>query len=123
MGTDILTTAFRSHTDGSVKFTRRMAIALADMGGTTPRQLVLRCERLGLLKPGSWGWLAVNGGITADQVEEVRASHAHYPLSSRSSRRTGCRATDGVPMIGGVRVKPEPDQDEEAEPADPTRHP
>ncbi|MDH2400150.1 hypothetical protein QCM77_09375 [Bradyrhizobium sp. SSUT18] len=43
----MLTAAFRSHTAGQNKFIRRMVIALADMYGTTPRQLVLRCERLG----------------------------------------------------------------------------
>lgn len=33
---DTLAAAFRSYTDGSAKFTRLMAIALADMDGTTP---------------------------------------------------------------------------------------
>lgn len=31
-----LAAAFRSYTDGPAKFTRLMAIALADMDGTTP---------------------------------------------------------------------------------------
>lgn len=74
MDVETLTAAFRSHIDGSAKFTRRMAIVLADMDGSTPRQLVLRCERLGLLKPNSWEWFVANGGITADQVDEVRAA-------------------------------------------------
>lgn len=74
MDMDTLSAAFAVHTTGQTSFTRRMAITLADMDGTTPRQLVLRCERLGLLKPGSWDWFAHHGGITAAQIEEVRAS-------------------------------------------------
>lgn len=69
-----LSAAFATHTAGSTTFTRRMVIALADMDGTTPQQLVRRCERLGLLKPGSWEWFADNGGITRAQIKEVRAS-------------------------------------------------
>jgi hypothetical protein len=71
MDMDALTAAFRSHTEGQEKFTRRMAIALARMDGTTPKQLVLRCERLQLLKPGSWDWFSENGGITREQIDEV----------------------------------------------------
>lgn len=77
-----LSAAFAAHTAGSTVFTRRMAIALADMDATTPRQLVLRCERLGLLKPGSWEWFSDNGGITPAQVEEVRASQTSPNLTS-----------------------------------------
>jgi hypothetical protein len=72
MDMDALTAAFRAHKEGQTKFTRRMAIVLADMDGTTPKQLVRRCERLGLLREGSWDWFAANGGITADHIEEVR---------------------------------------------------
>lgn len=68
MDMDTLTAAFKSHVTGSTKFTRRMAIALSEMDGTTPRQLVLRCERLGLLHPGSWEWFVENGGITKDHI-------------------------------------------------------
>lgn len=72
MDMDTLRAAFDSHKAGSTKFTRRMAIALADMDGTTAKQLVLRLERLGLLKEGSWEWFAENGGITSEHVREVR---------------------------------------------------
>lgn len=72
MDMDVLTAAFNSHKAGQTKFTRRMAIALAAMDGTTPKQLVLRCERLGLLKEGSWDWFAANGGITHDHIDQVR---------------------------------------------------
>jgi hypothetical protein len=68
---DTLTAAFKSHTEGSTKFTRRMAIALATMDGTTPRQLVTRCERLGLLRSGSWDWFVENGGITSEHIRAV----------------------------------------------------
>ncbi len=71
MDMDALTAAFNAHKQGQTKFTRRMAINLARMDGTTPKQLVLRCERLGLLKSGSWDWFVVNGGITKNQIDEV----------------------------------------------------
>ena len=74
MDMDTLTAAFNAHKHGQTKFTRRMAINLAHMDGTTPKQLVLRCERLGLLKRGSWDWFAANGGITQDQIREVRGA-------------------------------------------------
>jgi hypothetical protein len=79
MDMDALTAAFKGHTEGQEKFTRRMAIVLADMDGTTPKQLVLRCERLGLLKPGSWEWFKDNGGITDEQVKEVRIDRDRCP--------------------------------------------
>lgn len=69
-----LSAAFRSHVQDSDKFTRRMAIALAEMDGTTPRQLVLRCERLKLLKKGSWDWFAENGGITRDHIDLAKST-------------------------------------------------
>ena len=74
MDMNTLTAAFNAHKQGQTKFTRRMAINLAHMDGTTPKQLVLRCERLGLLKRGSWDWFAANGGITQDQIREVRGA-------------------------------------------------
>lgn len=70
---DLLESAFRAHTEGQTKFTRRMAIAIADMLGETPRQIVLRLERMGLLKRGSWDWFADNGGITKENIAEARA--------------------------------------------------
>lgn len=77
MDMNTLSAAFRSHVQDSDKFTRRMAIALSEMDDTIPRQLVLRRERLGLLKEGSWDWFAENGGITKDHIEQ-----AHQPLSA-----------------------------------------
>lgn len=85
MDMDALSAAFQAHTAGQSNFTRRMAIALAHMDGTTPRQLVIRCERLGLLKQGSWDWFAHYGGITREQIAEVLGSGADAP----SSRSTG----------------------------------
>jgi hypothetical protein len=74
MDNETLTAAFRAHVHSSDRFTRRMAIRIADMDGTTPRQLILRCERLGLLKPGSWDWFVANGGITNDHLREARCA-------------------------------------------------
>lgn len=76
MDMDTFTAAFNAHKAGQTKFTRRMVIALADMDGTTPKQAVLRCERLGLLKEGSWDWFAANGGITHDHIREARETPA-----------------------------------------------
>ena len=84
---DTLSAAFAAHTAGSDKFTRRMAVILADMDGTTPRQLVLRCERLGLLRCGSWEWFRENGGINADHVREAR-NQAPSPESEYGEGRT-----------------------------------
>jgi hypothetical protein len=77
MDAEVFRAAFEAHTSDRVRgepnfFTRRMAILLADMDGTKPRDAVLRCEALGLLKAGAWSWFARNGGITAAQVEQVR---------------------------------------------------
>ncbi len=71
-----LAEAYRAHVAGQTHFTRRMVIALADMAGETPRQIVLRCERLGLCRPGSWDWFVSNGGITKAHIAECRAALA-----------------------------------------------
>lgn len=78
MDADVFCSAFEAHTAGRVRgepnfFTRRMAIILAAMDGTTPREAVRRCEQLGLLKAGAWSWFARNGGITVAQIEQVRS--------------------------------------------------
>lgn len=77
MDAEVFRAAFEAHTAGRVRgepnfFTRRMAIILAEMDGTNPRDAVLRCEDLGLLKVGAWSWFVQNGGITPAQVEQVR---------------------------------------------------
>ncbi len=66
-----LAAAFQAHRDGASCFSRRMAIVLAHMDGSRPRELVQRCEKIGLLKAGSWQWFLDNGGITAAQVRQV----------------------------------------------------
>lgn len=71
-----LRAAFDAHTTGQDKFTRRMAIAIADMVGMRPMSLIWRLEKLGLLKSGSWDWFRHYGGITADHVNEARATRA-----------------------------------------------
>lgn len=85
MDADVFCAAFEAHTAGRVRgeanfFTRRMAVILADMDGTRPREAVLRCEELGLLKAGAWSWFARNGGITVAQIEQVRSERVtHVP--------------------------------------------
>lgn len=73
MDDDALRAAFAAHKEGQTKFTRRMAIAIADMAQMRPMSLVWRLEKLGLLKRGSWEWFKANGGITHDHIVEVRA--------------------------------------------------
>lgn len=53
-------------------FTRRMAVTLADMFGAGPMTMVLRLERMGLVRQGSFDWFKANGGITRDHVDQVR---------------------------------------------------
>ena len=76
MNDDELRAAFKAHTEGADKFTRRMAIAIADMAEMKPMSLVWRLEKMGLLRRGSWDWFQMNGGITADHVAVARASRA-----------------------------------------------
>jgi hypothetical protein len=73
MDDESIRAAFNAHKEGSDKFTRRMAIHIADMAGMKPMSLVWRLEKLGLLKRGSWEWFKMNGGITRDHIAEVRA--------------------------------------------------
>lgn len=86
MDRQALEAAFRAHTEGQTQFTRRMAITIALMADDTPRQIVLRLERLGLLKRGSWDWFVANGGITRTQIDEVRAT-----IRARSEDATDAR--------------------------------
>lgn len=74
MTDDDLKIAFAAHVAGQSHFTRRMAIALADMADVPVRALVQRCERLGLVKDGTWDWFVSNGGITRDHLVEARSS-------------------------------------------------
>jgi hypothetical protein len=74
-----LAVLFNLHTADASHFTRRMAIRMADMDGTTPKDLVLRLERNNLLKRGSWDWFSANGGITRDQIEQVRSEATAEP--------------------------------------------
>ena len=66
-----LRAAFYAHTDGQPKFTRRMAIHIAKLAGVPPMSVVWRLEKMGLLKPGSWGWFKFNGGITKEHIAEA----------------------------------------------------
>jgi hypothetical protein len=82
MDDETLTVAFKAHADGQEKFTRRMAITIADMADMRPMSLVWRLEKLGLLKRGSWEWFKREGGITAEQVQEVRAGRMADAMST-----------------------------------------
>lgn len=65
--------AFKAHTEGQPNFTRRMAIAIADMADMRPMSLVWRLEKMGLLQRGALDWFKMNGGITSDNIKEARA--------------------------------------------------
>jgi hypothetical protein len=68
--------AFASVVGDAEVFTRRAAILLADMFGTGPMDMVLRLERMGLVREGSLDWFRSNGGISFDQIEQVRREAA-----------------------------------------------
>ncbi len=72
MSAEDLRAAFEAHTKGATKFTRRMAIAIADMAELPPMSLVWRLEKMGLLRRGSWDWFKANGGITAEHIKDAR---------------------------------------------------
>jgi hypothetical protein len=81
MNDELLAQAFdeqkrRAHAAGVHKFTRRMAIEIADMLHVEPRSVIVRLEELGKLKPGSWRWFEVNGGITRKHVDQCRRERA-----------------------------------------------
>lgn len=69
---DTLRLQFAAHKEGSTKFTRRMAIAMADFAGIPPMSMVWRLEKMGLLKRGSYDWFQYNGGITKAHIAECR---------------------------------------------------
>lgn len=72
MTTEELTTVFKMHTVGQTIFTRRMAILMADWFNDTPKGICLKLEAAKLVPEGTWDWFLANGGITPDQVREVR---------------------------------------------------
>jgi len=68
-----LRAAFEAHATGSDKFTRRMAINIADFFGLKPMSLVWELEKRGIIKRGSLEWFKDNGGITKSHIAECRA--------------------------------------------------
>lgn len=81
---DALRAAFKAHTDGETKFTRRMAVNIADFFGVPPMSLVWKLEKMNLLKRGSWDWFRANGGITKEHIAVARADR-----TDPSSRLSG----------------------------------
>lgn len=69
---DAVVAAFNAHKDGQTKFTRRMAINMADHFGIKPMQVVWYLEKNKLIKRGSYDWFTYHGGITKAHVDEVR---------------------------------------------------
>lgn len=69
---EAMVAAFHAHKVGQTKFTRRMAINIADHFGIKPMQVVWYLEKNRLLKRGSYEWFQYNGGITKAHVSEVR---------------------------------------------------
>jgi len=67
-----LKTVFDIHKAGQTKFTRRMAINIADWFNVPVRDLIHQLERDGIVKQGTWDWFRDNGGITADHIRQVR---------------------------------------------------
>lgn len=67
-----LKTVYEIHKAGQTKFTRRMAINIADWFNVPVRDLIHQLERDGIVKQGTWDWFVANGGITADHIRQVR---------------------------------------------------
>jgi hypothetical protein len=65
---------FEAHCGKSKKFTRRMAINMADQLDMDVWGLIKELERQGLLRLGSTDWFKRNGGFTQEHFDEARAS-------------------------------------------------
>lgn len=70
---------FDIHKAGQTKFTRRMAINMADWFNIPVRDMVRLLERDGLVKDGTWDWFVVNGGITKANIKQVRGEREGAP--------------------------------------------
>lgn len=68
-----LKSIFEAQSAGSKKFTRRMAINMADMLDMDVWQLIRELERQVLLREGSVDWFKANGGFTREHFEEARS--------------------------------------------------
>lgn len=68
-----LKSIFETQRGESKKFTRRMAINMADMLDMDVWQLVRELERQSLLHEGSVDWFKANGGFTREHFEEARS--------------------------------------------------
>ena len=74
---DALRAAVKAHREdalakGEKCFSRRRVITIADLFGWKPMPMVWQMEKRGLLKRGSYEWFKRNGGITYEDVCEVR---------------------------------------------------
>lgn len=74
---DALRAAVAAHREDALSkgdkcFSRRRVIAIADLFGWPPMPMVWQMEKRGLLKRGSYEWFKQNGGITYEDVCEVR---------------------------------------------------
>lgn len=88
-----LRAALAAHKAGSTKFTRRMAINLADFFDVSVKQIVSRLEEMGCIKQGAWEWFQRNGGFTKDHYAEVRRDRRYPTDTSRSKNASD--ASDG----------------------------
>ena len=79
MDSAALVAAYKARRGTSEKFTRHMAIDLADDFGVSARRVVVGLERCGALKRGAWRWFARNGGITAEHYALARAMRRPTP--------------------------------------------
>jgi hypothetical protein len=73
---------------GEKKFTRRMAITMGDILDYGPLTLVLKLERMGLLRAGSFDWFKANGGITRAHIRQVRQEAAERLRASHKFHLT-----------------------------------
>lgn len=79
-----LEAAFHAHKEGATKFTRRMAINIADHFGTSPKHVIQQLEKMTLLKSGSWRWFVHNGGFSKENFAEARVDRAAMREAARA---------------------------------------
>ena len=92
-----LTELFEQSTHGQDKFTRRIAIKMADFIGIPPMSLIWRLEKMRLLRRGSWDWFKANGGITKAHIAEALAPSR--PTRDHAALDTKTGASDAAPSV------------------------
>lgn len=78
---------FKEVTAGATNFTRRHIIMISHAFGISREATVRRLEELKAVKPGTWDWFSMNGGITDIQVNEVLGDRATINRDQANSEK------------------------------------